>query len=53
MATSTVVLSGFGPHVRFKTKTDTKSTVKVVTRDTVKKVPLAANRVTDLSFKVA
>ena len=52
MSNGTVILSGFGPHVRFKTKTNEKSSIKVVTRDNVKNVPLA-NRVTDLSFKVA
>lgn len=50
---TTVVLNGFGPHVRFKTKTDSKSTVKFVTRDTVKTVPLATKGVTDLSFRAA
>lgn len=48
---SNVVLNGFGPHVRFKTNSDTKGTVKIVTRDSVKTVPL--NKVTDLKFKAA
>lgn len=48
---STIVLSGFGPHVRFKTRSDTKATLKVVTQKSVKTVPLA--KVTDLSFKAA
>lgn len=50
---STIVLSGFGPHVRFKTKTSgSGGTVKIVTKDTVKTVPLAT-KVTDLSFRAA
>lgn len=43
-----VVLNGFGPHVRFKSKTSTGS-VRVVTRDTVKTVPLVGT--TDVKFK--
>lgn len=49
---SKIVLNGFGPHVRFNTKTEGKGTVKIVTRDTIKTVPLA-DKVTDLSFKAA
>lgn len=51
--TESIVLQGFGPHVRFKTKTDNANgTVKIVTRDTVKTVPLAS-KVTDLRFRAA
>lgn len=48
----TIVLNGFGPHVRFKTtKATDKASVKIVTRDTVRTVPL--DKVTDLSFRAA
>ena len=45
---ATVVLNGFGPHVRFTSKTDAKASVKVVTKDAVKTVPLM--KTTDVSF---
>ena len=43
---NTVILTGFGPHVRFKT--NTSGSVKVITKDTVKTVPLV--RSTDINF---
>lgn len=54
---SKIVLNGFGPHVRFKTTSNSipnrdKATVKVVVKDTVKTVHLS-DKVTDLSFKAA
>ena len=52
--TASVTLNGFGPHVRFKTKTDalnSKATVKFVTRDTVRSVPLVGGKTTDLVFR--
>lgn len=46
-----VVLNGVGPHVRFKTRSST-GTVRVVTRDAVKTVPLV-HKTTDVKFKAA
>lgn len=50
---ATAVLNGFGPHVRFTSKSsDNKGQVKIVTaHNQVKTVPLS--RVTDLKFKAA
>jgi hypothetical protein len=44
--TQTVTLKGFGPHVRFTTSKP--GTVKVVTKDSVKTVPLV--KTTDVNF---
>ena len=46
--THTIILNGFGPHVRFTTKSDKPGTVKVVTKSAVKTVPLA--KITDVNF---
>lgn len=46
--THTVVLAGFGPHVRFKTSADARAKVQVITSHDVKTVPLVKN--TELNF---
>lgn len=46
-----VVLNGFGPHVRFKSRKTNGGSIRVVTRDTVKTVPLVGT--TDVKFKVS
>lgn len=49
MATSTVVLRGFGPSVHFKTQGN--STVRVIGKGRVTKVSLAPT--TDIKFRAA
>lgn len=46
--TQTVTLRGFGPHVRFTTTSNKPGSVKVVTKDSVKTVPLV--KTTDVTF---
>jgi len=46
MSINSVVLTGFGPHVRFKTSTS--GSVKVITKSAVKTVPLV--KTTEVNF---
>jgi hypothetical protein len=46
---NTVVLNGFGPHVRFRTKSS--GAVQIVTKDSVKTVPLVKR--TEVTFTTA
>lgn len=49
--TNTVVIRGFGPHVRFKTR-GTDHSVRVVTSNAVKTVPLVTPT-TDIKYRAA
>lgn len=48
---NTVVLNGFGPHVRLTTTSPDAGMVRVVTRTQVRRVPL--RKTTDLKFRRA